>query len=209
MADDFDNDDFDDVVDNVKRGSTWMRIVFMIGFCIVLYVVSVVIWFLTGAQALFSIFTGSDNRNLRHLGAGLAEYVNQILRFITYNSEMRPFPFSPFPIGEEADSEMEEDADDDSPESEPAGAERQGGETGSQFDDLAFLSRQDETGDEEPAEAQEQEPTEEPGYENSEENSHQDLAPDAAGESDGEDSEQKKSDSSSQDRADNETRNPG
>ena len=145
-------DDFDDVVNNVKRSSTWMRIVYMIGFCIVLYVVSVVIWFLTGAQALFSIFTGSDNRNLRLLGASLAEYVNQILKFITYNSQDRPFPFRPFPQTEETgfagddgspfgDSDFAQ-PDEDFRQSEGPGGEADGG-SGGQFDDLAFLSRQE------------------------------------------------------------------
>ncbi|MBT8146187.1 MAG: DUF4389 domain-containing protein [Gammaproteobacteria bacterium] len=139
-------DEFDSVVKNVKRSSTWMRIVYMIGFCVVLYVVSVVIWFLTGAQALFSIFTGSDNRNLRLLGSSLAEYVNQILKFITYNSEIRPFPFGPFP---EAD-EDEVDLATTTPESDEQAGVRPADEGKSavrpvdEFDDLAFLSRQDE-----------------------------------------------------------------
>ena len=155
------DDDFDNVVDNVKRGSTWMRIVFMVGFCVVLYVVSVVVWFLTAAQALFSIFTGSDNRNLRSLGSSLAEYVNQILRFITYNSELKPFPFGPFPDPVESDSEVDEDltgeeggvAQDSAEAHNASGPETAAtSQPGGQFDDLAFLSRPEETEEEMTAE---------------------------------------------------------
>jgi len=153
-------DDFDDVVDNVKSSSTWMRIVYMIGFCIVLYVVSIVIWFLTGAQALFSIFTGSDNRNLRQLGASLAEYVNQILRFLTYNSERRPFPFRPFPEGEEADTVTDDETADARTGDAVADNEGPTGEAGGQFDDLAFLSRQDEIAEGGPSEQQDEDSTE-------------------------------------------------
>ena len=99
------SDEMNDVVENVKQGSTWLRIVLMIGFYVVLYVVGVVVVFVTLAQALFTIFTGSDNSNLRQLGASLSEYVSQILLFVTYNSETRPFPFTPFPAaGDEAKS---------------------------------------------------------------------------------------------------------
>jgi hypothetical protein len=91
------SDELNDVVDNVKQGSTWFRILLMVGFYVVLYVVGVVVVFVTLAQALFSIFTGSDNTNLRQLGASLSDYVSQILLYVTYNSDTRPFPFSPFP----------------------------------------------------------------------------------------------------------------
>lgn len=104
-------DELDSLVNNVKSSSTWLRILFMLGFCVVLYVVSVVLVFLVGAQALFSLFTGADNRNLRLLGLNLTEYVNQILRFLTYNSETRPFPFNPFPqLTEASEAEPENSA---------------------------------------------------------------------------------------------------
>jgi len=91
------SEEINDVVDNVKQGSTWLRILLMLGFYVVLYVVGVVVVFVTLAQALFSLFTGSDNQNLRQLGASLSDYVAQILRYVTYNADQRPFPFNPFP----------------------------------------------------------------------------------------------------------------
>jgi hypothetical protein len=150
-------DDFDEVVGNVKRGATWLRVVHMVGFCIVLYVVMVVIWFLTGAQALFSIFTGSDNRNMRLLGASLSAYVSEILNFITCNSESRPFPFDAFPAaaGQDSASRGETATEDSGPGADPgrdgtsaASAGESAGRIGAEFDDLAFLSRPAETVDE-------------------------------------------------------------
>ncbi|MFM1897277.1 MAG: hypothetical protein RLZZ385_2351 [Pseudomonadota bacterium] len=107
------SDQFDEVVQHVKTPSTWLRILFMLGFCVILYVVGVVIMVLTATQVLFAIFSGSDNGNLRRLGKALTDYVTQLLRFITYNSEERPFPFAPFPEVEAAPPA------DDSPESAP------------------------------------------------------------------------------------------
>jgi len=90
-------DDLRNVTGNLTQRATWLRILFMVGFCLALYVVAIVLLFITIVQALFAVVTGTDNLNLRILGANLAEYVNQILKFLTYNSQSRPFPFSPFP----------------------------------------------------------------------------------------------------------------
>lgn len=92
----------DDIVENLKQPSHWFRIAFMVAMAIVLYVVSLVLTVLTIAQALFSVFTGSDNESLRSMGKDLSTYVHQILEFLTYNSEVKPFPFSPYPMREAA-----------------------------------------------------------------------------------------------------------
>lgn len=90
----------DEIVDNLKTPSAWLRVLLMAGFVVALYVTGVVLLVLMLAQIVFSLITGSDNANLRRLGASLSDYVAQILGFLTYNSELRPFPFTPFPITE-------------------------------------------------------------------------------------------------------------
>ncbi|WP_339859318.1 DUF4389 domain-containing protein [Pseudohongiella acticola] len=88
----------DEFVNNLKRTSAWLRVLFMLGFAVALYVVGVVLLVLMLAQILFSLITGDDNSNLRRLGSALTLYVSQILAFLTYNSEEKPFPFAPFPL---------------------------------------------------------------------------------------------------------------
>lgn len=88
----------DEIVDNLKTPSEWLRVLYMAGFVVALYVTGVVLLVLMLAQIMFSLITGTDNTNLRRLGASLSDYVAQILGFLTYNSELRPFPFTPFPI---------------------------------------------------------------------------------------------------------------
>lgn len=90
----------DDIVENLKQPSQWKRVGFMLALAIALYVAGVVLSLLTLAQAVFSLLTGSDNQNLRALGRDLATYVKQILDFLTYNSEIKPFPFSNYPDGD-------------------------------------------------------------------------------------------------------------
>ncbi|MBU2097610.1 MAG: DUF4389 domain-containing protein [Gammaproteobacteria bacterium] len=88
----------DDMVSNLKKPSAWFRVLFMAGFVIALYVTGIILLVLMLAQVIFSLLTGEDNINLRRLGAGLSSYVNQILSYLTYNSEQKPFPFLPFPL---------------------------------------------------------------------------------------------------------------
>lgn len=91
----------DDIVENLKEPSQWLRIAFMIALAVALYVAGVVLTLLTIAQAVFSLLTGKDNENLRALGKDLSTYVHQNLEFLTYNSELKPFPFSPYPGSDE------------------------------------------------------------------------------------------------------------
>lgn len=88
----------DDVVSNLKKPSAWFRVLFMAGFAIALYLTGVILLVLMLAQIVFTLLTGEDNSNLRRLGASLTRYVTEILAFLTYNSEQKPFPFSEFPV---------------------------------------------------------------------------------------------------------------
>lgn len=96
----------DSIVENLKEPSRWLRIAYMIALAIALEVASIVLTLITIAQALFSLFTGKDNVNLRALAKDLGIYVLQIIEFLTYNSELKPFPFSPYP-GSEAEAVLE------------------------------------------------------------------------------------------------------
>lgn len=93
---------YEDIVDNLREPSAWVRVVFMLAFAVFLYlIIAPVILVLMVAQALFAVLTGEENENLRILGSALTVYVSQILEFVTYNSETKPFPFSDFPGGGE------------------------------------------------------------------------------------------------------------
>lgn len=114
--------DLDQIVDNLKQSDSWLRVLFMIGFAFLLYVIiAPVIFILMLVQALFVLLTGELNANLRYFGAAMAQYVLQILHFISYNSEEKPFPFSDFPAGEsEETAETSETANAGEPEASRA-----------------------------------------------------------------------------------------
>ena len=45
----------------------------------------------------FTIFTKKPNENLLSFSIKLRNYLSQIIDFVTYSSDLKPFPFSPFP----------------------------------------------------------------------------------------------------------------
>jgi hypothetical protein len=104
----------DDIVENLTQPSQWLRVLFMIVMVVALYVVGLMLTLVTVGQVVFSLVTGGNNDNLRALGRSLTLYVKQILDFLTYNSEIKPFPFSAYPDAATVDSESDSgvDADD-------------------------------------------------------------------------------------------------
>ena len=93
----------DNIIDNLKQSSVWVRIILMVAFAVILYPVFLVLLVLMIAQMLFVIITGESNANLRSLGVALSAYVFQIVQFMSYVTDTKPFPFSDFPKAENND----------------------------------------------------------------------------------------------------------
>lgn len=78
--------------------ATWLRGIFMLLFFAVAYYFIIL---LVAAIALFQfgsvLFTGQLNVWLLDFGRSLSLYSQQIVSFLTYNSEQKPFPFSKWP----------------------------------------------------------------------------------------------------------------
>jgi hypothetical protein len=55
------------------------------------------IWLLVIFQFVTKVITGELNSYLEQFSTKMTSYAMQILNYITYQSEQRPFPFSPFP----------------------------------------------------------------------------------------------------------------
>ena len=92
----------DNIIDNLKQ--SWIRIILMVVFAVVLYLaIPLVLLVLMIAQVLFVLITGESNANLRSLGAALSTYIFQIVQFMSYVTDVKPFPFSDFPKAENDD----------------------------------------------------------------------------------------------------------
>jgi hypothetical protein len=75
----------------------WMRVLFVALFWIVFYMSQLVIAAVVVAQCAFTLISGAPNSQLLSFGDSLSRYVQEILRYVTFNSDQRPFPFSDFP----------------------------------------------------------------------------------------------------------------
>lgn len=85
------------MTDQYEGNKGWTRILFTALFWVVFYITQAVILAVVVAQAAFVIFTDSPNHHLLVLGDRLARYVQEILRYVTFNTDKRPFPFEDFP----------------------------------------------------------------------------------------------------------------
>lgn len=83
---------------NVTSSKHWFRLVFMLLFAAVLHIASLIMWVLVGVQFLFSLLTGEDNSHLRKFGHSLSTYIYEVLKFLCYSSDEKPFPFADWPV---------------------------------------------------------------------------------------------------------------
>ena len=87
----------EELKENLAAQSKWLRLLWMVAFSFVYYVAIGILWLIVVTQFLFSLFTNSPNENILKLSNGFRNYMVQILDFITYQSDDKPFPFSDFP----------------------------------------------------------------------------------------------------------------
>ena len=93
-----------DLETHIKSRSTWLRLLFMLIYAALISLASLVGTFVVVLGFLWVLFTGETNSQLRQAGQGIASYVYEIIRFLTYNSDEKPFPFGKeFPSTESAE----------------------------------------------------------------------------------------------------------
>jgi hypothetical protein len=88
------------VKENLKSRSTWLRLFFMFVMTLLYAVSRVVVSVVVLLQFFWVLLTAETNKPLEALGLSLATYTYQIIRYLTFNTEERPFPFDlDWPVG--------------------------------------------------------------------------------------------------------------
>lgn len=82
---------------NLTSSKHWLRLIFMLLFAAVLQLASLIMWILVIVQFFFSLITGENNQHLRRFGHSLSTYIYDVLKFLCYSSEEKPFPFADWP----------------------------------------------------------------------------------------------------------------
>lgn len=85
---------------NLKNIGMWQRIFFMLLFALVIELVGLLLWLVVFLQIGAMLLTGKPNDNILNFGRQLAVYLYHILLYVTFNTDQRPFPFSPWDLTE-------------------------------------------------------------------------------------------------------------
>lgn len=89
----------DEIKENVREKSTWMRALYMLLFAIIYSVTEIVLTAVVIFQFFTVLFTRKTNDRLLKLGQSLGTFIYQIIQYLTFNSEDRPYPFGAWPRG--------------------------------------------------------------------------------------------------------------
>lgn len=98
---------------NLLSSKHWLRLLYMLLFAVILYVAIMVVWVLVVVQFLFSLITGQDNFKIRQFAYSLSTYIYQTLKFLTYSSDEKPFPFADWPVSDLPDVAPTDEPTDD------------------------------------------------------------------------------------------------
>lgn len=82
----------------------------MVLFLIVYRIVDIVVMLLALCQWLYTLITGDANESLSRFARGLGMYVKQMIDYISYNAEQKPYPFSDWPDVPSADHQSEDES---------------------------------------------------------------------------------------------------
>jgi len=92
------------------QNSPFQRLLYMLLFAVILYIAGTVVFALVALQFIFSLMNNDSNDEMRQLGKSIGVFFKQALDFLTYNSKVKPFPFSPWPGGDEESNKQSNSA---------------------------------------------------------------------------------------------------
>jgi hypothetical protein len=81
------------VEDNIKSRATWTRLLYMVIAYVLVSLAGLVGTVVVVLGFLMVLFTGNVNSDLRDVGQSLARYIYENVRYLTFNTDERPFPF--------------------------------------------------------------------------------------------------------------------
>lgn len=87
----------DQIKANLLSTTFWIRMLFMLIFALVLWALWLVVIVICVVQTVIVMITSEVNPQLQKLGGIAANYLGQIVSFMVFATEEKPFPFSPFP----------------------------------------------------------------------------------------------------------------
>lgn len=81
------------IEENLKSKSTWLRGLFMCIYLALIWLASMIGLFVVVVGFFWVLFTGEKNTQLQQVGQSIAGYIYEVVRYLTFNSDAKPFPF--------------------------------------------------------------------------------------------------------------------
>ena len=81
----------------VRQPFPIVRLFYALGFAFLAWLVLWIVFVLAVAQFVVIGINGKANDELRHISLGLLQYLFELLAFVVFARDERPFPFAPFP----------------------------------------------------------------------------------------------------------------
>jgi hypothetical protein len=83
-----------------NKRNIWIRGLFMLLMAIAFHVCATVLGFVTVIQFVIVLLSDTPNTRLVSFGRSLGSYLRQIVNYLTFATEVTPFPFNEWPAGE-------------------------------------------------------------------------------------------------------------
>lgn len=87
-----DNKSGNPIEENIKSGTTWLRCLFILISCVLVSVALFAGSVIVVLGFFYVLFTGEVNTQIREAGQSVAAYIYNIGRYMTFNSDIKPFP---------------------------------------------------------------------------------------------------------------------
>jgi hypothetical protein len=78
--------------ENLKSRATWTRFLFMLISGMLVSIAGFVGTFVVVLGFFWVLFTGEVNRQVQQAGQSIAAYIYQSIRYLTFNTDQKPFP---------------------------------------------------------------------------------------------------------------------
>ena len=83
--------------ESLSGSEIWLRGGFIVIFALIYSISKIIIWSLVLFQFISLLITKETNTQLSHFSKSLSVFVYQLLQYVMFNSDEKPFPFSPWP----------------------------------------------------------------------------------------------------------------
>jgi len=90
--------------ERLKDESFWLRLPFMLLFFFAWRLAELILLGVIFVQVIFRLFKGEPQEQLLQFGSQLTCFSYQTFRYLTFNSESKPFPFTDWPKAEAVDN---------------------------------------------------------------------------------------------------------